>query len=158
MRQHFSIMYISKKDREIIRLKYGGKCAYSGTDLESDWQVDHIKPVVRNWWTNTAIFEDAHNIDNMVPVQKIINHYKHSYSLEELRTWLLGGLHNRLKKLPKQPKTEKSKRHKDYMLKLASYFNITPDKPFSGKFYFEAISEATPDLSEAINIQDEEPF
>ena len=130
-------MYISKKDRELIRLKYGGKCAYSGTELEPDWQIDHIVPVVRNWWTNTAMFEDAHNIENMVPVQKIINHYKHSCRLEDLRTWLLGGLHERLKKAPKNPQTEKSIKRKAYQLKVASYFGITPEKPFDGKFYFE---------------------
>jgi hypothetical protein len=41
-------MYISKKDRELIKGKFNGKCAYSGTDLEDDWQVEHVKPVVRN--------------------------------------------------------------------------------------------------------------
>lgn len=133
-------MYISKKDRELIKLKFGGKCAYSGTELESDWQVEHIKPVVRNWWTNTAMFEDAHNIENMVPVQKLINHYKHSYSLEDLRTWLLGGLHLRLKKVPKNPRTEKGAKKKAYILKIASYFGITEDTPFSGRFYFETLS------------------
>ena len=111
-----------------------------GTELESDWQVEHIKPVVRNWWTNTAMFEDAHNIENMVPVQKLINHYKGSISLEEFRTWLLGGLHLRLKKVPKNPRTEKGAKKKAYILKIASYFGITEDTPFSGRFYFETLS------------------
>ena len=81
--------------------------------------------------------EKNHNLDNMVPVQGIINHYKHSYTLDELRNWLLAGLHERLKKLPKNPRTEKSKKHIMYMRKVASYFGITEDKPFSGIFYFE---------------------
>ena len=132
-------MYISKKDREFIKQKFGGKCAYSGTELEPDWQVDHIIPVVRNWWTNTAMFEDAHNLDNMVPVQKLINHYKGSIRLEEFRSWLLGGLHIRLKKVPKNPRTEKGEKKKAYILKIASYFGITEDTPFSGKFYFETL-------------------
>lgn len=133
-------MYISKKDRELIKQKFAGKCAYSGTELEPDWQVEHIKPVVRNWWTNTAMFEDAHNLGNMVPVQKLINHYKGSISLEEFRTWLLGGLHLRLKKVPKNPRTEKGAKKKAYILKIASYFGITEDTPFSGRFYFETLS------------------
>lgn len=132
-------MYISKKDREIIKQKFNGRCAYSGTILEDDWQVDHVKPIRRNWWENSALFESDHNIDNMVHSQKIINHYKHSYHLEDFRNWLLGGLHERLKKLPKNPRTEKSVKKKDYILKVASYFGITEDKPFSGKFYFETI-------------------
>ena len=98
-------MYVSKKDRETIRLKFNGRCAYSGTPLEPDWQIDHIKPIVRNWWNNTALFPNDHNLDNMFPVQRRINNYKSSIDLETFRRWLLGGLHERLKKLPKNPKT-----------------------------------------------------
>lgn len=120
-------------------MKYGGKCAYSGTELESDWQIEHIRPVVRNWFDGTMNFKNDDCLENMVPVQKLINHYKHSLSLEEFRTWLLGGLHNRLKKLPKNPRTEKGMKRKEYLLKVAGYFGITEEKPFSGKFYFEII-------------------
>lgn len=131
-------MYISKKDREIIKNKFGGKCAYSGTELEDDWQVDHIKPIVRNLFSKGAVFENDHHIDNMYPCQKIINHYKGSLDLETFRTWFLGGLHKRIDK-PKNPRTEKSKRKKEYLNKVASYFGITPTNPFSGKFHFETI-------------------
>lgn len=134
-------MYISKKDREIIKNKFGGKCAYTGTDLKEDWQVEHIVPLVRNWWTNTAMFPDAHKLDNMVPVQKIVNHYKGSLDLETFRSWFLGKLHERLKKLPKNPKVEKSKKKKEYILEVARLFNISEDKPFSGRFYFETLSQ-----------------
>lgn len=132
-------MYVSKANRELIKMKYGGKCAYSGTELESDWQIEHIRPVVRNWFDGTMNFKNDDCLENMVPVQKLINHYKHSLSLEEFRTWLLGGLHNRLKKLPKNPRTEKGMKRKEYLLKVAGYFGITEEKPFSGKFYFEII-------------------
>lgn len=135
-------MYISKKNKQIIKEKFGNKCAYSGTDLDSDWQIDHVKAVVRNIVDGKFLFEGNHNIDNMFPTQKIINHYKHSYSVEDLR-YLLKGLHLRIAKLPKNPKTKKSKKHKIYMLKLASYFNITETNQFSGVFYFETIKEAT---------------
>ena len=127
--------------RERIYNKFGGLCAYSGTPLENDWQIEHVAPVVRNWWTNTATFKENDNEDNMVPVQRIINHYKHSLTLHEFRTWLLGRLHERLKKLPKNPRTEKSKKRKEYLLKVAGYFEITEDKPFNGKFYFETITD-----------------
>jgi len=132
-------MYISKKNREIIKQKFGGKCAYTGTDLLPDWQVDHVSPVVRNWWTNTAMMENNHNIDNMVPCQKIVNHYKGSLDLETFRNWFLGGLHERLNKLPKNPKVEKSHKKKAYLLEVARLFDIQPDKPFSGVFYFETL-------------------
>jgi hypothetical protein len=66
--------------------------------------------------------------------------YKGSLDLETFRNWFLGGLHKRLDK-PKNPRTEKSKRKKEYLNKVASYFGITPTNPFDGKFYFEIIGE-----------------
>ena len=131
-------MNISKKDREIIKGMFNGKCAYTGTDLLPDWQVDHVEAVRRNWWTNSAMFEENHKLQNMLPAQKIVNHYKHSMGLEEFRRFMIG-FHLRLVKLPKNPKTEKSAKRKAYMLEIARLFDITPHKPFSGKFYFETI-------------------
>ncbi|HEY5392145.1 MAG TPA: hypothetical protein VIJ57_08535 [Hanamia sp.] len=132
-------MYISKKDREIIKNKFGGKCAYTGTELQNDWQVDHIKPVIRNWWAATSVFPENHNLENLVPCQKIVNHYKGSLDLETFRNWYMKGLHERLKKLPKNPKAIKSIKKKEYILEVARLFDITPTKPFVGKFYFEEL-------------------
>ncbi len=129
--------YISKKKREIIKQKYGGLCAYSGTPLLPDWQVEHIQPLVRNLYDGSPTFPQAHCDENLVPVQKIINHYKGSLDLETFRTWFLGGLHERLRKLPKNPKTQKSHNKKRYLLQVASFFDISESKPFSGVFYFE---------------------
>jgi len=129
--------YINKKKREEIKQKFNGLCAYSGTPLEDDWQVEHVKPIVRNWFDGTSMFPDAHRDENLVPVQKIINHYKGSLDLETFKSWYLCGLHKRLAKLPKNPKTEKSKRKIEYLNKVASYFGITPTNPFSGTLYFE---------------------
>lgn len=116
--------------------KYGGLCAYSGTPLEDDWQIDHVVPI-RRGYNGKPMFPELDKIENMMPVQGIINHYKHGLFLEDYRKWYLGGLHKRLKKLPKKPRTEKSKRHIKYMWKVANYFGITEDNPFSGIFYFE---------------------
>ena len=131
-------MYISKKNREIIKHKFGGKCAYTGTELMDDWQVDHMEPIERNWWTNTAQKSENHNINNMVPAQRIINHYKHSMDLESFRNFMMY-FHQRIAKLPKNPKVEKSIKRKAYMLEVARLFDITPNKPFSGDFYYETI-------------------
>ena len=130
---------MNKKKREFIKNKYGGLCAYSGTPLEDDWQVDHLVPKLRY---ELGLAEgDVNDLDNLMPVQKLINHYKRSLPLEDFRTWYMGGLHERLGKLPKNPKVERSIKRKEYMLKVASYFQVTPDKPFSGKFYFETLNE-----------------
>jgi len=134
-------IYISVKNRAIIEAKFSGKCAYSGTKLKKNWQVDHIEPILRNWRTKQIKNKSAHNMDNMIPCQRIINHYKGSLDLESFRDWYLGGLHKRIAKLPKKPRTKKSKDHKRYILKVAKFFNITKTKPFKGKFYFEILIE-----------------
>lgn len=133
------MVYISKKQREIIKQKFDGLCGYSGTPLEDDWQVDHIKPIIRNKLDRTEMFPDDNTYNNLIPCQKIINHYKGSLSLEAFRNRILT-LHKRIDK-PKKPKTEKSKRKKEYLNKVATYFNITPTKPFDGIFYFEKIEK-----------------
>jgi 5-methylcytosine-specific restriction endonuclease McrA len=130
---------MTQKQRKQIFDKYDGKCAYSGTPLESDWQADHIKPIIRNWINGKARFENDDNLDNIVPCQKIINHYKHQLSLHDFRNWYLKDLHIRLAKLPKNPRTEKSRKKNEYMRKVASYFGITENIPFSGVFYFETL-------------------
>jgi len=119
--------------REQVYNKYNQKCAYSGTDLESDWQIDHVVP----HRGNKRLRDD--NIKNLMPVQKIINHYKRALKLEDFRGWYLGGLHKRLAKLPQNPRSERGIKRKKYLLRVASYFEITPDKPFCGKFYFETL-------------------
>jgi len=131
----------TKKEQELrdrIFDKYGGLCAYSGTKLEDDWQVEHIVPVRRNN-DGTLLCPENDVEENMIPVQRILNHYKHSLDLETFRTWYLCGLHLRLAKLPKNPQVAKSIKRKDYLLKVASYFKITPENPFPGKFYFEEV-------------------
>lgn len=52
--------------RERIYNKFGGLCAYSGTPLEDDWQIEHIDPVIRNW-EGTMLFKEADKEANMVP-------------------------------------------------------------------------------------------
>lgn len=124
---------MKKSDREKIFNKYGGLCAHSGTSLESDWQVDHIQSKRECYF----LMKDPNTFDNMVPCQKIINHYKRSLTLEQFINLWLGKLHTRLAKMPKNPRVERSKKRINYILKVASYFGITKDTPFSGIFYFE---------------------
>lgn len=132
---------VSKKLRSQIFEKYGGMCCYTGTPLEPDWQIDHFHPIIRNINAKGCLFPEDDSINNMVPCQKIINHYKHSLPLETFRTYYLGNLHKRIAKLPRNPRTEKGMRRKAYLLKVAGFFGITADKPFNGKFYFETLED-----------------
>jgi hypothetical protein len=125
--------------RERIYNKYGGICAYSGTRLESDWQIEHINPVIRDLRTGKITIKINDSEENIVPIQRLINNYKHSMSLEQFRKFLFH-MHERLQKLPRNPVTEKSKKRKKYLLQISGYFRITNDCPFSGKFYFETLN------------------
>jgi hypothetical protein len=122
---------ISEKVKRELFFEFGGLCAYSGTPLEDDWEVDHIKPVSHYHSGN------PNDMTNLMPVQKIINHYKRGLMLEDFKSWYLGNLHVKLAKLPKNPRSEKSKKHCIYMRRIAKYFDITKDKPFCGKLWFE---------------------
>ncbi len=44
----------SKKDRQIIFDKFGGKCSYCGDPLKKGWHVDELLPVRRKWKTREA--------------------------------------------------------------------------------------------------------
>ena len=120
--------------REKVYKKFKGKCAYSGTPLKDDWQIDHIIPKI---FFEVSGQKGVNDLTNLVPTQKIINHYKRGESLEEFRNWKLGKLNERLKKLPKNPKSPKSIKRKKYLLEVAEMFNITEDKPFNGVFYMD---------------------
>ena len=125
-----------KIKRELIYNKFNGLCAYTGKPLEKDWQVDHIFPKGNFKYKNIGGFEDVNNIDNLLPTLKIVNHYKRCLDLEEFRKYMLS-FHLRLAKLPKNTNVKATIRRKVYMYKIAEVFNITIDKPFIGKFYFE---------------------
>ena len=40
-------MTLSKAEREIVKKKYGGKCAYCEGELKKNWHRDHLLPVGR---------------------------------------------------------------------------------------------------------------
>src|SRR5690554_1535143 len=92
--------------RQRIYSKFNGLCAYSGTPLEDDWQIDHVEPIRRNWWDGTCEHPERETEDNLVPCQRAINKYKSSNPLETFRNFQLGRMHERMKKLPKNPKSE----------------------------------------------------
>jgi hypothetical protein len=130
-------MGVKMNRRERIYNKYNGLCAYSGTPLEPDWQIDHVEPVIRSIYTGKPLIKELDCESNMVPCQRVINNYKFTNSLEVFRTSLLGGLHIRLKRYPRSGKGGELRKR---MEKIAGYFGITPDSPFSGEFYFEKIN------------------
>jgi len=127
--------------RERVRARYGGLCAYSGAPLGDVWQVDHVMPVRRGRKGKPKL-KARDGEDNMVPCLAEVNHYKSSLSVERFRARLLT-LHRRLARLPANPRTDKGRRRKAYLLKVAGAFGITTDAPFDGVFHFEKEVHAT---------------
>lgn len=86
---------MKKIEREVIFSKYGGKCAYCGTDLEKGWHADHIKPIIRKSkynrkkgkYVQTGECERPENeiAENYNPSCPSCNIQKNSYTVEEFR-------------------------------------------------------------------------
>ncbi len=86
---------MTKKDREIIFDKYGGKCAYCGCDLVKGWHADHIDPVVRDFkwdrssgrYKQTGTCQNPENdvLENYNPSCASCNIQKNSFTLEQFR-------------------------------------------------------------------------
>lgn len=137
---------MDKKLRQQVYEKYNGLCAYTGKPLDDKWQVDHMTPIQsKNWYWSEASRkamnckgDNVNSIENLIPSLRIVNHYKREFDLEGFRRYMLT-FHNRLSRLPRNPKVKRSVKRKEYMLKVAESFDITPDKPFPGKFYFETL-------------------
>lgn len=84
----------NKKQREALRQKFGGRCAYCGCEL-TDMHADHLEPVIRLYtdaWSNPLpaaelrlIKPERNVVGNMMPACKGCNLHKGGYSLEGWR-------------------------------------------------------------------------
>jgi len=109
-------MAVSKKNRQIIYDKYGGKCAYCGTELLKGWHVDELLPVRRNMkydkakskfiYDGTYLHPERLNIDNQMPSCPSCNINKHSLPLESFRA-LISGFMTHLNEVNTQYKVAK---------------------------------------------------
>lgn len=54
-------MALTKKQREKLRMKFGGRCAYCGCELpEKGWHADHVQAVLRKSEQCMKAAEKAH--------------------------------------------------------------------------------------------------
>lgn len=121
-------MKLSKAQREQVRMKYGGLCAYCGHSLPERWHADHMVPVVRESWGKNkgAMTEPQHDtIENMMPSCPPCNISKHRLSIENWRTWLQGHMRSL------------NEHHSIYRLMLAYGCVVETGKPIT--FHFERV-------------------
>lgn len=87
-------MKLTKAQREYVKNKYGGRCAYCGSELQNRWHADHLEPVERKLkyipgkgvvCTGEMHNPKADSIENMMPSCPSCNIDKHSLPLESWR-------------------------------------------------------------------------
>ncbi|MCW2473403.1 MULTISPECIES: HNH endonuclease [unclassified Symbiopectobacterium] len=79
-------MKLNKKQREELRMKFGGRCAYCGEILTARFHVDHVEPVLRNISKSYAMERPENNtLENLYPACIPCNLYKASCSVELFR-------------------------------------------------------------------------
>ena len=96
-----ALMALTKKQREKLRMKFGGRCAYCGCELpEKGWHADHVQAVLRKSEqcmkaaekrifrlksTGDVFRPEADCPENLVPACAPCNLLKTTYSLEMFR-------------------------------------------------------------------------
>lgn len=80
-------MRLTKSERETVRLKYAGLCAYCGKLLGERWHADHLEPIRREWWNKAGGMErpERDTLGNLMPACAPCNIDKHAMPLEDWR-------------------------------------------------------------------------
>ena len=92
-------MTLTPKQREALKLKYGGRCAYCGSVLGAKWQADHLLPLRREGtWVRkkggrgfeyqslgTMLHPERDTLDNLMPACIPCNNNKADLPLEQWR-------------------------------------------------------------------------
>lgn len=88
-------MRLTKEQRNTLKQKYGGRCAYCGCNLPNRWAVDHILPIMRGCGRNNSNkYPERDVVDNLHPACMSCNIDKSSLSIEGFREKIDATLHN----------------------------------------------------------------
>ena len=124
---------ISRKLREEVYEKYGGRCAYCGCEIEyKDMQIDHIVPFASSIYGTEDVRENTismisndtiNSVDNLMPSCRQCNFYKGGLSIEGFRKRLKGELEHTCVN--------------SFQSRLAIKYGILSFNGFNGEFFFE---------------------
>jgi len=82
-------MRLNKIQREQLRIKFSGRCAYCGGELGDKWHADHVQPVIR--FNGKMLHQERDDISNLVAACHPCNLHKHCSSLEDYRRIIGDG-------------------------------------------------------------------
>lgn len=116
---------MKKAVRQQVFDKYAGKCAYCGSDLVKGWHVDHIEPIVRDWWKGTVQHPERETEENYNPACASCNMMKGSASIDEFRR-IISQFINSLNQYSTQ-------------YKFAKRYGLISETGTKVQFYFETI-------------------
>lgn len=129
-------MKLTKLQREQIRIKYDGHCAYCGCSLPKNWHADHKEPIRRSqrWVASciddrSKIYEDYMEhperdcIENLVPACPSCNTNKHQMTVEQFRSSIAQYV--------------QSLNRYSVQYRMASKFGLVEETGIEVKFYFE---------------------
>lgn len=90
-------MKLTKAQRESLRQKFDGKCAYCGHELGARWHADHFEPIIREWGRRSHLPPERPANDcfeNLMPSCAQCNISKATLTIEAWRDWLTGHLNS----------------------------------------------------------------
>lgn len=82
---------MKKTEREKLKQKFGGHCAYSGTQLGERWHADHFEPLYCGGYGDEPPKSERNTLENMMPACAPCNIDKATYCLEDWRKKLENG-------------------------------------------------------------------
>ena len=126
---------MKKADREIVFMKYVGRCAYCGEVITiKEMQVDHIIPKRNFIWHIKNKYKvpeflkhltenDIDHIDNLFPSCRVCNKWKSTHPVEQFRKEL----------------SEQVKRLNEYSsnYRIAKRYHLVKETDYGIEFYFE---------------------
>lgn len=126
-------MNLTKAQREQLKQKFGGHCAYCGCVLGNKWHADHFKPVVRIGGfvkgkfvlTGELQYPENDTYENLVPACAKCNNRKGGGDVEGFRT----DLNTMVQRLNDHPRFG--------MYQHAKRFGRIHDNPEPVVFFFE---------------------
>ena len=117
-------MAFTKKMREEVYAKYGGRCAYCGERIDlKDMQIDHFVPIARNYpdkWLQGPRGTD--DISNLMPSCRACNFRKGMCNIEQFRENLEHGL---------------VCCNRDFTYRMMVRYGLIEERPHQIVFYFE---------------------